>query len=507
MGNVIATNVASLNAQRNLLGTNTGLQTTFQRLSSGFRINSAKDDAAGLQISNKLGSQIGGLTVASRNANDGISLAQVAEGALAETTNILQRMRDLSIQSASGTNGASERAALQQEVSQLQAEMNRIADTTRFGSSLLLNGTFGSKSFQVGANAFETINVSLANVRTDAVGSYRVSTAELAGTQALGGTITNANTTGAGNLVLSGFLGSSTVAVLAGASAGAISASVNSVSAETGVSATARTVARISSFVANTGTSDTVSFKLNGSNATAETISAKVDETDLSELSNAVNKATAQTGVRAELSADKQSIDLVSETGDDVVLTDVTTVDTASTFQFTARDFNGGIYDVDADATADSTPLTVTGNGTDDATAVGVVRFDSSRSFTVSGMTAVFGATNDLAGAALKDINSVDISTSIGAQQAITIIDKAIESIDSIRGDLGAVQNRFQSTISNLDNVKENVAAARSRIRDTDFAQETANLSKFQVLSQAGLAILSQANASSQNVLSLLRGG
>ena len=163
MGNVISTNVASINAQRNLLGTTNSLQTNFQRLSSGLRINSAKDDAAGLQISNSLTSQINGLTVAARNANDGISLAQTAEGALQETTNILQRIRDLSIQSANGTNSASERSALQQEVSQLQQELNRIAETTRFGGRKLLDGTFGTSNMQVGAKANETIQVTIKN--------------------------------------------------------------------------------------------------------------------------------------------------------------------------------------------------------------------------------------------------------------------------------------------------------------------------------------------------------
>jgi flagellin len=184
MGNVIQTNVSSLNSQRNLYGTNNALSTSFQRLSSGFRINSAKDDAAGLQISNKLSSQIGGLTVAVRNTNDGISLSQTAEGALQESTNILLRMRDLAVQSANGSNGANERQALQQEVNQLKQELTRIADTTTFGSRKILDGSFGSEAFQVGANAFETINVTLGNYKANNMGSYRYNLWNAAGANA-----------------------------------------------------------------------------------------------------------------------------------------------------------------------------------------------------------------------------------------------------------------------------------------------------------------------------------
>lgn len=507
MGNTIATNVASLNAQRNLSGSSIALHTTFQRLSSGLRINSAKDDAAGLQISNRLSSQIGGLTVASRNANDGISLAQVAEGALSESTNILQRIRDLAVQSSNGSNGASERGALQSEVSQLQSELNRIADTTKFGSQTLLDGNFGSKSFQVGANAFETISVSLTSARSNAIGAYQISTSETAGTEAAAGTIGTTNTNAAGTLTIAGQLGSQDVVVAANASAKTIAASVNAVVGDTGVSAQARTVARLSNFVANTGTTDTLSFDLTGDNATAVTVSANIDETDLTKLSEAINKETAQTGITAVLSSDKLAVDLVSETGADITLANVSASDTASTIDFTNRDFAGGVYDTNADGTDDATALTITAaaSGATDGLATGAVRFNSSRSFTVDNLDTVFTATNALQGGALNDVASVDISTAIGAQEALTTIDKAIESIDSSRGDLGAIQNRFQSTISNLDNVRENVSAARSRIRDTDFAAETANLSKNQVLQQAGLAVLAQANASSQNVLSLLR--
>lgn len=508
MGSVIATNIASINAQRNLYGTSNGLNVTFQRLSSGFRINTAKDDAAGLQISNKLGSQIGGLTVAARNANDGISLSQVAEGAVGEATNLLQRMRDLAVQSANGSNGPSERSALQQEVAQLKSELNRIAETTRFGSAVLLNGTFGSRSFQVGANAFETISVTMGNVRADATGSYRVDTAAgvnlLDASATLGTDNTVTNAVAGDTITLSGFLGTADITYAAAASARDIANAVNFVSSDTGVNASARTVAQLSGLA----TAGTLSFQLFGSNtdtANPIVISASItDVDDLTPIADAVNRFNAETGVSAEIVVDPatgdKNVHLISETGTDIKVVDFNnSAGAGGTIAFTPRDFNG-------EALAGSTAATLVPAGNDSAVIAGMVRFDSSRSYTVTAAAADIFAAVGTQSAGLEDVANLNIATGIGAQEAIIIIDKAIEAIDSVRGDLGAVQNRFISTISNLNSVNENVAASRSRIRDTDFAQETANLSKFQVLQQAGLSVLAQANAQGQNVLQLLQG-
>ncbi|NQD38044.1 flagellin [Permianibacter sp. IMCC34836] len=510
MGSVIATNIASINAQRNLYGTSNGLNVTFQRLSSGFRINTAKDDAAGLQISNKLSSQIGGLTVAARNANDGISLSQVAEGAVGEATNLLQRMRDLAVQSANGSNGPSERSALQQEVAQLKSELNRIAETTRFGSAVLLNGSFGSRSFQVGANAFETISVTMGNVRADATGSYRVDTSAgvnlLDASATLADNATNAVNAVAGDTItLSGFLGTQDITYAAGSTARDIANAVNFVSSETGINAAARTVAQLSSLALP----GTLSFQLYGSNTSTTNpiiISATVtDVTDLSAISDAVNRVNAETGVSAEIVVDPatgdKNVHLISETGTDIKIADFNNSAGANgTIAMTPEDFNGL-------ALAGSTAATLTpGAATDSAVVAGMVRFDSSRSYTVTSLAADIFAAIGTQSAGLEQVANLSIATGIGAQEAIIVIDKAIEAIDSVRGDLGAVQNRFISTISNLNSVNENVAASRSRIRDTDFAQETANLSKFQVLQQAGLSVLAQANAQGQSVLQLLQG-
>lgn len=515
MGSVIATNIASINAQRNLYGTSNGLNVTFQRLSSGFRINTAKDDAAGLQISNKLSSQIGGLTVAARNANDGISLSQVAEGAVGEATNLLQRMRDLAVQSANGSNGPSERSALQQEVAQLKSELNRIAETTRFGSAVLLNGTFGSRSFQVGANAFETISVTMGNVRADATGSYRVDTSAgvklLDASATLGTTNAVTNKVAGDTITLSGFLGTAKVTYPAAASARDIANAVNFVSSETGVSAAARTVAQLSDLA----TAGTLSFQLFGSNTDTSNpivISASItDVDDLTAIADAVNRFNAETGVSAEIVVDPttgdKNVHLISETGTDIKIVDFNnSAGAGGTIKLIPRDFNGNMIDNNADSTDDATAATLVPAGNDSAVIAGMVRFDSSRSYTVTSAAADIFAAAGTQSAGLEQVANLNIATGIGAQEAIIIIDKAIEAIDSVRGDLGAVQNRFISTIANLNSVNENVAASRSRIRDTDFAQETANLSKFQVLQQAGLSVLAQANAQGQNVLQLLQG-
>jgi len=495
MGNVLNSNVSSLNAQRNLTNVNNALQTTFQRLSSGLRINSAKDDAAGLQISNGLTSQIRGLTVAARNANDGISLAQVAEGALQESTNILQRIRELSIQSANGSNGASERAALQAEVSQLQLEFNRIADSTSFGGRTLLDGTFGSSAFQVGSESFQTIDVVLSSSRGSDIGN---NTRSLSGTTTnvgLGQTTATATATAgannnAGTITVAGSAGTSSAISAIGLSAKEIADAVNLESSTTNVTADARNVISLS------GLGDgNVSFTLLGSSATASTISAGISSGDLTSLSSSINNASAQTGISATI--ESGSIILTSERGDDIVIEGFTTTSGTTTTTVSTFGYDG------TGAAVDTTILT--DSGSDSTRAMGVVNLNSAKSFTSTASDASVDATGAQV-STLSAVDTIDISTTIGAQISLTIIDEAITSIDSTRAQLGAVQNRLSSTISNLQNIVENVSAARSRIRDTDYAIETSNLAKNQVLQQAGLSVLSQANASSQSVLTLLQG-
>ena len=493
MGNVIQTNASSLNAQRNLLGTSNALGTVFQRLSSGFRINSAKDDAAGLQISNRLSSQIGGLSVAVRNTNDGISLAQTAEGALQESTNILLRMRDLAVQSANGSNGGSERAALQQEVNQLKQELTRIAETTTFGSRKILDGTFGSEAFQVGANAFETINVTLGNYKANNMGSYSYDLWNAAGAAAvtsLGGVLAATSVTAngvTGNLTIAGL---STEVIAVSGSASSVATAINAQSGSTGVSADARTVIGLSF------DNDTYNFSLAAQGGTAVTIQATVSGGDLTSMADAINAEAGRTGLTAKVSGSE--IILTSEAGDDITIDNLNSITNTSQITVQGYDYTG------ENALAASTDI-LTEAADDAMRAIGTVVLNSAKSFTSTASAATIDGTTTVNSGTLDDVTDVDISTSIGAQQALKILDDAVSFVDSSRAALGAVQNRLQSTIANLGSAIENLSASRSRIRDTDFAAETANLTKNQVLQQAGLAILAQANASPQSVLSLLQ--
>ncbi|MCO7226144.1 flagellin [Pleionea sp. CnH1-48] len=498
MGNVIQTNVSSLNAQRALTSSNNDLRTSFQRLSSGLRINSAADDAAGLQISNRLTSQIGGLGQAVRNSNDGISLAQTAEGALQEATNILQRIRDLSIQSSNGSNSAQDRAALQQEVGQLQTELNRIAETTAFGGRNLLNGTFGSQLFQVGSEANETVAVSIGSAKATSIGrnSHDLDGSIFGDALAAANTIPASNgLAAAASFAVIGNLGAATLAVAANDTAENVALTVNQNSATTGVSADARNVIRLSGF--GTGS---VSFNLTGDNTAAESFAASITDTnDLSAMADAINEKSGVTGITASAD-DSGNLTLISETGDDIGIGDYTTSNTTNT-TVTVRSRNFA----NTGNAAGSADVTLTSGGTDSTLATGIVRIDGGRSgFTFSGASTEFSATA-LGGSAVSSVASIDIATAEGAQDALGVIDGAIASIDSFRSSLGAVQNRLSATIANLQNISENVSAARSAIRDADFAHETSELAKNQVLQQAGTSILSQANASSQSILSLLQ--
>ena len=402
MAQVINTNTMSLNAQRNLSTSGASLATTIQRLSSGLRINSAKDDAAGLAISERFSTQIRGLDVAVRNANDGISLAQVAEGSLTEIGNNLQRIRELAVQSSNASNSASDRAALNAEVKQLTSEIDRVAKQADFNGTKLLDGTFTSQLFQVGANAGQAIAI-------DKVVDARA--------QTLGG-VTFANT-------------------YAGTALGTDAAAADTTYSQLQISVTPT-----------------------GGSATTVDIGAfdvKAGQSITQAAAAAINNKLGETGVYAEVKAGV--INLTSVKGG----------------QEFALAFGGPVVAGATVSTAANLGLTETStNGGDLAT------------------------TNSF-------VQGLDITTFAGAQRALEVVDKALTSVNGARADLGAIQNRFTSVVANLQTSSENLAASRSRIRDTDFAKETAELTRTQILQQAGTAMLAQANQVPQNVLSLLR--
>ena len=382
---VINTNVMSLNAQRNLNTNSADLGTTIQRLSSGLRINSAKDDAAGLAISQRFTTQVRGMDQAARNANDGISLAQTAEGALGEIGNNLQRIRELAVQSRNATNSSDDRAALQKEVDQLKAEIGRVAETTNFNGTKLLDGTFTDQSFQVGANQGETIDIAaIANASIEALGNW-----------------TSVETTG-------------------------ISQTQNAAVTDGALAA---------------------SFEVNG-------------------VAISVDAETGRSGADA-LSALAEAFDAAKE-ANPTALANVTMA---------------------ADGAITSSDETLT---------IGTLT-------NVTGLATADGTETTIAAGPQVGFEDLDISTVEGADNAMLAMDAALKSVNDARADLGAIQNRFSSVVTNLQTGSENLSAARSRIMDADYAKETANLSRTQILQQAGTAMLAQANQSSQSVLSLLR--
>ena len=482
MPQTINTNIMSINSQRNLNRSQSGLQMALQRLSSGLRINSAKDDAAGLAISERFTAQIKGLTVAARNANDGISLSQVAEGALQEVSSVLQRVRELAVQSINATNSSADRQALNAEVLQLGAELDRIAKTAEFNGQKILDGSFGTALFQVGANANQTIVATTNNFKTQQYGDYRIS--------GYGSDVANASRlTAGGTLVIAGAQGGSTIVFASSASAQDVADAVNLASGSTGVTATATTELTMSFSSAGS-----YQISLKGENPTAVTLGFAINAARgveaLSAAATAINDQTGKTGIVASVKADGTAIILTHYQGEDITMADTTFSNADS---ITLSGAPGASVKV---LTADNTSTTAVG--------VGQVVFDSEKSFTVTGgAQLVISAAAEAA--VLQKVADIDVSSVSSANIALSIVDAALGQVNNQRAKFGALQSRFESTISNLETAVENLSAARSRIRDADFAAETAALTRAQILQQAGTAMLAQANQAPQNVLKLLQ--
>ena len=472
---VINTNIQSLNAQRNLSKTLMPLQTAMQRLSSGMRINSAKDDAAGLAIAVRMNSQMKGLTQAVRNANDAVSLVQTAEGAIDEMTNALQRIRELAVQSANASNTALDRGATDKEVQQLVAEVDRIATQTQFNNQTLLDGTLGSKAFQVGANAGQTISVALAQgLKAGQIGQIADSTAT---------TATSAAIVGGDNIQINDNKIIATVAGGAGQTTSSAWSVANAINASgvSGVTATAVT-GTTTSDAANKGIDFAApgdAYKLDINNVTVfnytATTAPATEGLTQQQLIDRINMYSSQTGVGAALSG--TNIELTAADGRDIGV-DVT-VTAGATAAFNADSTTHGFIELSS-----SDDIKITGDA-------------SNKLGFGAGATTI---TKDA-----QTLSNIDVKTVTGANNTMKRIDSALNVISNMRADLGAVLNRFQSTTANLSNVLENITAAHSRIMDADFAAETANITKAQILQQAGISVLAQANTLPQNVLTLLR--
>ena len=476
MTSVINTNINSLQSQLNLTMNQASLSTSMQRLSSGLRINSAKDDAAGLAIADRMTAQINGLDQASRNANDGISLAQTAEGGLGSITNDLQRMRELAVQSANSTNSATDRASLQQEVTQLQSEINRVATQTQFNGINLLDGTFTNAQFQVGANAGQTITISqIASAKATDLGAYQ---GYNNATLSIG---TASNTTGAASITI----GSTNYSLGTIANDAKAIASAATSAGIPGVTITANATTALGQTQAITGTANGVAtIVINGATINLqETGSASSNR---AAALQAINAQSASTGVTA------------TDTGSSLTLTaadgrNITTSNFAVGGATAATEADWGLATVGAGVTTGASLnvnyVAPTGN-----TGALTITGPAGALLTAQAVTTTGTA-----------VGSIDISTAAGATAALSSLDAAIAAVDSSRSQMGAIQNRFTQTVDNLATTGLNLTASRSRIQDTDFAAETANLSRAQILQQAGTAMVAQANQAPQGVLALLR--
>lgn len=492
MALTINTNLFSLNAQRNLNNAQNPLSTAMQRLSSGLRINSAKDDAAGLAISSRFTAQIRGLNQAVRNSNDGISLSQTAEGALSAAGDILLRIRELAVQSANVSNSASDRQALNAEVVQLNAELDRISQTAEFNGRKLLDGSLSTFTFQVGANANETITATTANFRTSQYGNYRIGAQAATATNPEGdlvqGSTANAIVSNAAatsrvagdTFDVNGAAGSASITYGAGASAKTVAGLVNAQTANTGVSATARTQFDLTALTA----SASYSLNITSSNTTAVTVAFTVGGTvnadGLASAVNAINDASSKTGVTAQVNTAGTGITLTNSAGDNITIAN----NAASTAAITV----GG---------------TATAAGAS-AVGTGQLTLDSDKSFNIANAVTTDFFTAASAAGQLQAVSALDIASVAGATRALSMVDSALSVVSGQRAKFGSLQARFETTVSNLSVTSENLSSARSRILDADYAAETANLTKALITQQAGISILSQANTVPQNVLALL---
>jgi len=491
MGLYVNTNSAALNAQRKLNSTSSALGRSFERLSSGLRINGAKDDAAGLSITTRFSAQIRGLNQAVRNSNDGISLAQTAEGALNETSNILQRIRELAVQAANDTNNDDDRTSLQAEVAQLKSELDRIAETTNFNGNNVLDGSFLAKDIQVGANVGETLSVSIDGAATTDLGRQArytggagdgyVSTNAFTASNVL--TIQGKNATAA-NVRATVDADDGVSSTLKSGSAISKAAAINSLTDTTGVRAIVGKTTVEGSTLDGDVLNSSDFFSINGHEIAGFTVAANDADGN---LVDAINAISDDTGVTASLSA-TGGLSLEAADGRNIALT------------FSDSTVAGNLgFDTNTDAaTATATTIVATGNITLQSEGNFTIGQTGTAAADVDFVTGVFGVNSD------KSVNSVDISSRSGAVEALDVIDLALENVSSSRAKLGALQNRLESTINNLSTTSENLSASRSRILDADFASETAQLSRNQIIQQAGVSILAQANQQPQVALALL---
>ncbi len=586
----INSNTSALYSVNSARKTDRDMETSMQRLSTGNRITNAGDDAAGAAISDRMTANIKGIEQSIRNAGDVISMSQVSEGALGETSGILQRIRELAIQSASDVMSATERNYIQTEVSQLLSEFDRVTRDTTFNEINVLDGSFASRTFQIGIKKGESASVSIGSMRIDQLGAYQQTT-DVDSTDFDASTgaklVANAsvvNHVEADTVTVSGSLGSSNISITAGQSAKDIATLINNKFDSTGVDATASTQLKLEGLASsgNTGTVS-VAFDLHGSNSTAVKISGSVTfgtttgTSNFTDLRDSINAYTAQTGVEAVLASDFSYLYLTQPEGHDIKIADIdfdletssslslattldaaeavgqTVISVASTTNVSVGDLVTGVgiapgTKVSSIAAGDTVTLdtaitTAMGNGDaiafgadrvfkvtgmsedlatsgyqadlfdkdhisgvhDSAIVTGQITMNSSKQFTVSGDITKGLFTTNPGSATLNKLSDMTVASRSGATDTLIVIDKALDRINLERAKLGAIMSRMEKAIDNLSNVAMNTTASKGRIVDADFALESANLTRAQILQQSSTAMIAQASKSMQTVLELLR--
>jgi len=508
---VINTNISAVAAQNSLRTSGLNQTTAMERLSSGVRINSAKDDAAGLAISTRMTANIRGLAAAIRNANDGISLTQTAEGSLASIGDNLQRIRELAVQSANSSNNATDRAALHAEASQLVSEIDRIAANATFNGIKLLDGSYQDQNLQVGSGneANDRISISIASAKSSSLGVGGGSSYSTIVNGGAAPTAVGATALVSGALALNGFVvgAASTdgVSSTGSDSSGiAVAAAINAVSGQSGVMASVQKTVREGTAVGAVGATG---FGVTLAAGTVSINGVSIGNIDAAtsavgraaQMAAAINAKSGQTGVVAEFSTTDGAVKLTATDGRNIA------IDVKSTATAISSAMTGLTHTVGTTSGATTTSVTRSSVKLSSSNATGItVEGLTAAGLAAAGLTGVTSYTASTATAG-AGVSTVDLTTATGSQTALSTLDKAINTITDARAAMGAYQNRLNASISNLETSSMNLQASRSRILDTDYAKETTNLAKSQIIQQAATAMLAQANQSAQSVLSLLK--
>ena len=502
---ILNTNISAVAAQNSLRTTGLNQTRAMERLSSGIRINSAKDDAAGLAISTRMTANIRGLSAAIRNANDGISLTQTTEGSLASIGDNLQRIRELAVQSANSTNNATDRAALHAEAVQLVSEIDRVAANSTFNGIKLLDGSYQDQALQVGAGneLNDRISITIGNAKASSLGvgggsSYTTVINDSATPTAVGATALASGALSLNGYVVGAANSDGVSSNDTTASGIAVAAAINAISGQSGVTATVQATKVAGASATGFATAITAgSVLINGVDIGALD-AATSGAARGGQMTSAINAKSSQTGVVATFNKSTGAVDLTASDGRNIAISIVSAATPVATAAVTGLTQANAPVSGGTGLSITRSSVKLSSSSKDGITIAG----NAGAGLTAAGLAAGYTQSTATAGAG---VSTIDLSTSAGSQTALSTLDKAINTITDMRASMGAYQNRLAASISNLETSSMNLQASRSRILDTDYAKETTNLAKAQIIQQAATAMLAQANQSAQSVLSLLK--